>query len=872
VAQVDAILEKKPEARVIAIRSPAPGDWPETLLVRNRPFRVHWCESSLAARQALLEAESPQGDGVILLTGLPEAELGVDVMSRLSGARVFQPDGWDMVRRAFQAKEVDSRLGRRGWMASILMETLPPEGYPPVAGGFLDLDSAWKQVLDGLLGLPEGRPDTLTLLRWSMTAEASSRFASLADDVKRKVSTRLAECAGPVGGFIMGCMDGGFGADALPLGLVCGVIFSPAGVGKVELAAAAGRLERYTGGIRVAAEDGRRWADAAAALVRLQPVQEARPFLERADSLLRELHLTSYAALSDILPAGFEGRMEVLADALQSLLAKTSAEHLAALEAAAESVFAHDLGRAPGGRAERVRMAQRLARWLATPYSPPKNFAEAVHGYSTQECFADWARLKLAGGDELAAVSTAYAALADRAQRRREEFSRAFALALKAWNMGGASDENCIPVERVLDAILAPLARKHPVLFLVVDGLSYPIFRELAEDLGRIGWIEMIASGVAAGRVAVAALPTVTEISRTSLLSGRLAGGAAGNEKSAFASHPGLFAGSNAAAKPLLFHKGELGDGLGLAQEVRDTVGNASRKVVGLVYNAVDDHLSGSNQLHHRWSLEDLRLMKPLLHEARLAGRVLVIASDHGHVMDEKTVQRGAGEGDRWRVPVGAQEDDEVLFEGGRVLAPGGAKRVVCAWSEHLRYGSKKNGYHGGVSPQEVLVPVAVFAPPRTPVEDWQPAPPPEPEWWEGTAFTRRPMAVPLPVKSRKPRAELTADLFQDQEPIQAIHWVDALLASPTYLQQRQLAARVAPQDEIMRRLLQALEDRGGKLGKSALAQKLGLPLIRVSGIVNAARRVLNVDQAPVLSLDESAGLIDLNRELLDVQFQLKNR
>ncbi len=72
------------------------------------------------------------------------------------------------------------------------------------------------------------------------------------------------------------------------------------------------------------------------------------------------------------------------------------------------------------------------------------------------------------------------------------------------------------------------------------------------------------------------------------------------------------------------------------------------------------------------------------------------------------------------------------------------------------------------------------------------------------------------------------------------------LFDASTYQQQKQLAARVAPMDQDMRRLLEMLDSRGGKLSKAALAQRLDLPLVRLSGFVNAARRVLNVDQSGI--------------------------
>jgi hypothetical protein len=154
-------------------------------------------------------------------------------------------------------------------------------------------------------------------------------------------------------------------------------------------------------------------------------------------------------------------------------------------------------------------------------------------------------------------------------------------------------------------------------------------------------------------------------------------------------------------------------------------------------------------------------------------------------------------------------------------------------------------------------------------LEGWKPAPPSQPEWWEESVVPPAATSVPKP-KKRKPVG--TGDLFGGEEPAVQVDWIAALLASPTYQQQRQLAARVAPRDEDVRGLLEALDGRGGKLGKAALAQRLGMPLLRVSGFVNAARRVLNVDQSTVLALDESSAQVELNRELLDVQFQLKSR
>jgi len=72
-----------------------------------------------------------------------------------------------------------------------------------------------------------------------------------------------------------------------------------------------------------------------------------------------------------------------------------------------------------------------------------------------------------------------------------------------------------------------------------------------------------------------------------------------------------------------------------------------------------------------------------------------------------------------------------------------------------------------------------------------------------------------------------------------------------------------------MRQLLAALSERGGKLSRAALAQRLSVPEMRLGGMLSAVRRTLNVDQAPVLVVDEAAGTVELNIALLHQQFQV---
>lgn len=892
-AQALAVLDRASDARVIAIQANTRANWPEAVTLSGREFRLRWCESPLMAREALSALEQIPSEqaqtGLILLTPLTARDLGDDVVARLARSQVFQPDAWGIVQQLFKAREIDARLSRFRWMAHLLVDQASMGVYPPVPNGFLDMDTAWHHILNRCLSLDAARPDAEVLLNWSLAADSAGLFSDLPDAARHQIEAWLADAAGSVGALIMRCVAAGNAADALPLGLVCGVVLSPLGEGVHDLAAAAIRLERFIGDRRIGVAEGRKWASEAAKVLKSLAPTLRHTVNERAEVLLHDLHVSAYAYLSDVLALGLEQRLGRLAEALNAFTVDASKMRLETVERAADSALAHAQADPASTRMLRVKMATRLSRWMAANQTEGKGrgsgsapkFAELVQLYAREGAFVDWARFKLIGGDDLPNLSTAFVALRDAARKRSDAFNQTFAQALQVWNREPKAEVACMPVEAVIERLVGPLAQQVPVMLLVADGLSYSIFRELCEDLEALGWDEQIAGPPPTLSVGVAALPTITEVSRTSLLSGRLVIGAASQEKAAFSTHAVLVKPSHAGAPPVVFHKGDLSNSEGLSSAVRDAIASMQQQVVAVVYNAVDDHLSGSNQIQVRWTIDDLRLLGPLLSEARRARRVVIVTADHGHVIDDGTVQRGQGDGDRWRLPSGPLDASEFVFEGGRVKTASGSS-VVCVWSEQIRHGAKKNGYHGGVSAQEVVVPLSVFAPRGMSLKGWQPAVAAQPDWWAPLGIAEPEMRDAFSMSSQKPaKPKLAAtpqpDLFGAVAPATAgpapgVDWIEALQSSPAYVAQKALAARVAPDDADVRALLDALAARGGKLSKVALAQRLNVPVMRISGFVNAAKRVLNVDQAAVLVLDEAAGMVELNRELLSRQFQVAMR
>lgn len=890
---LDLLLQRDVHARVLGMRSPMRLNWPETVECRNRRFRLAWCTSELDVIERLDATDGDSGEGVVILTPLDSTALGNDVAARLPRGRLEQSDRWIALRDAFRARDVDPRLRRFRWLADLLLENIPAAGYPTAAGGMLDLESAWRALLEQVLALPDGRADTATLLTWTLDLVRLDRFCRLPDEARNAVVERLAAAGGDAPRAILAAAAAGHGGDALPIGLICGVIFGEHDP-RPALREAAVRLEPLLGGGGVEPEAGRALAEAARReLLRLEasdPIQ-ARVIQERADLLLANVRADSAAALSPALSSGLDRRMIEAADAIAAAATSQTADDAARAWRAVQHAAGHDRAGDRSKRIGRLKMAARLTLWLATPERPAtQSMPAAAAWYATDGGFVDRARDALQKGDALPEVAAAYARTLEQATTRREQENRAFAMVLRDWNTGGGRGVDPLPIEKLLDEVVAPLASMAPVLLLVLDGLSFAVWRDLAETIVRPRWTEIYPTGQAAVRVAVAVMPSVTEVSRASLFCGTLTQGDQGVERAGFAAHRGLVAASRVGHPPVLFHKADLASGPELGLPVRQALADPQQKIVGVVHNAVDAQLAGSDQIELSWSAEGLRQVTALLHTARDAGRILIVTGDHGHMLEAGTTLNAGGIGDRWRVG-GAAGEGEVALSGGRLRSPDGSAVVIAAWSERLRYAGRRSGYHGGASPQEALVPVAIFSAAATIPAGWVEAPPAEPAWWLG-ATEPVPVAVPpvipgpnrasggraRPIDANQPElfAPARAATADTQAPIQAAgpatatgapSWFAALLASDAYGVQRRLAGRGAPPDEQMQALLTALAARGGRLSRASLAQALSAPSLRVGGLVNAARRVLNLDQAQILVIDGDEVIFD--ERLLRTQFSL---
>ena len=495
-AQVASIRRKEPRSRVIGIR--AAGRWtgPSDQRDGTHLYVIRQCDSPLAVLMAIREPIADDATKV-LITPLEETDLGNDILLRLAKRRLFQIDPWEIIRSLFQARAVDPRLTGYGWMADRLLDRVPADGFPAARGGFLDAETVWPILLGQEIGLLAESPDLSTLLRWSLDPEAVGRFRSAPELFRQGATEWLAEKVGQVAAAILRCVAELERPDIVPLGLACGVVFHPAAAGRLERAT--GKIEeRYLGGNALEPKLMERWSTAAADVVRALRHTDARRHrqaLERADEILREVQADPFAYLSDASVLGFDQRLARFGQRLGAVLDRQAWDNLDDLDAARRAVRDHDQAAREERRLERLDMAYRLVRWLgerkAVGDSGPLSLSEAAALHLRDGGFVDWARLSLRTGDPVSELSAAYTRLFDAVTMIRERQAQQFARLLVDWTAAGSPAQEVLPVERILEEIVAPLAAEALVLVIVIDGLSAAVCRELLADLTRHDWVAL---------------------------------------------------------------------------------------------------------------------------------------------------------------------------------------------------------------------------------------------------------------------------------------------------------------------------------------------------------------------------------------------
>ncbi|MGH3024987.1 MAG: BREX-2 system phosphatase PglZ, partial [Gaiellaceae bacterium] len=563
---------------------------------------------------------------------------------------------------------------------------------------------------------------------------------------------------------------------------------------------------------------------------------------------------------------------------------------LADAERAFEDIADHEYAALDPGRVAPARMAVRLLCWLemVSREQPggalPQTVAAGVDGHLGDWGWVDRALITLRAGDPVHddAIATAYKTVARRAQTRRDEFDHAFALRLAAWAPDAAPSAGLLRIEDVLERVVAPIADSAPSapLLLVLDGMSSAAAVDLAEQIRGDGWIE---ASIAPGRkAALAMFPSVTRISRASLLAGAPNTGGQQAETDAFEAFW-----QRRRRPAALFHKSDIAgpDGARLANPLVRALSETGT-VVGVVLNTIDDALD-KDRMGDRtgWRVADITHLDVLLDSARSYGRPIVVVSDHGHVLERGTEQqdRPSAAAARWRT--GEPAEGEIALTGSRVLDGGG--NIVVPWRDDIRYAQKRAGYHGGASLAEMTVPVLAFMPRHDdPPSGWHVLPEEDttPPWWTRAAGPAASATIAAPAQPAKGRATAKRPSVP---PVQE----DALFAAPAAatvpavvsptthtslgirvvdspVYRRQLAmVRRQPKAERVVAVIDALAAAGGSLSSTKTIEVMGSTAARLEGTFATLQRLLNVETYPVLMLVDGGRTARLDVLLLSEQF-----
>lgn len=854
------------------------------------------CPTVLSVLDALSVGRD-DGRYLVVLTPCDTRDVGESVLARALEPEIRPINRWDLVQDAFGASRLDPMLTRSHWrwLAEALLDAQPAGGWRRLTGPVLSLDTAMNRLAAIRLDLDatafDGGADAASLLEWTTSPPAVASFFQLRDAELSGLIAWLKETVGPVAEVIFAMTASGKITDAVPFGLAAAAIYNGDGAMTARVRAE----ERYFAGSPPEDAALKAFGEASESLVirwtESGHAPQAGAICERAEIILADLGGREFAEESKVLDAGLDARFAALAEAINIALADATANNLAGAAAALRRVRQH--GRTVGRDAEAAaaEAAVRVTRWLATSEDPPTTLADGAMRLLRSWAWADRALTSIARADtsRVPRLGVVYAKLWAAGKERRAALDALFAGKLASWTHGSSVTDGLLLVENLMERIARPLAQQRLPVIVVLDGMSAAVGCELAEELTTRGlWME--AGRRDDGREPVlATVPSITSISRTSLLTGTLRTGGQAEERAGFAAFWGR-------RTSRLFHKGDLGPdpGQALSAEVRDAILDP-QTVVGVVLNTIDDTLdAGKPGGHAGWTVDSVTYLRPVLDEARRAGCPVILTADHGHVLDRaqpaNTAQSPETPADSARYRAGTAGRGEIIIRGPRVIVGGGV--VVAAVDEAIHYTQRKAGYHGGASPAEVVVPVIVLLPSSSLLpQGWSgyDAVGHAPTWWDppialpqsGAARARVP-AQPPPVRRPRPAPAAPEDdaaLFgvsevgssgstpASPEPATTMTSLGAqVVASSRMAGQRQFVRR-APDDRRIAALIDGLAQAGGRLTTTETAAIVGESPVRMSGYLAQVTRLLNVDSYPVLGVTDGGRTVELNAALLRQQF-----
>lgn len=889
----------------------------------DREFAVVPVACELELRRALVNAES-QGTNIALLVDYAE-RLPLDIQGRLAGGRLQFISRERRLGNLFGVTRVAPTLVESPLADALLEARWPFRTVKAVTT--VDLGTAWRRFLERAIGLPsedalteEGILDFFVSHPPSAVDPLLNKIVDTSPDFAAELEKFWASSVGPVANLAWRNWRSGRAADIAAMAFVLDAVMGSLEQGRVKVFLSM-RLKEF-GEAKTIASDGllKRWAQLASALyLRLGDYVPA--VLQRADALVDEPALRDVVRRSRFLAAGFHGRKAELAACLEAAVAGVNGEGEGVVSHAdvARSIELYhevELHRMAGTAANaavmaRMLMGVRLLAYLVgrpdwgselkdlPPVEPLFRLAEA---FAHEGGFVDLARKLVRGGHDSDPLEAALRRVAEAADAYRDQMDRRFAQALPLWNEDRRSGR-VLAIEDALAELGVTFLQVGPqrrLLVLLMDGMSWASAVEIILDIGDIGYSPLRWQPPRAPRRVpmIAALPTMTEVSRAALFAGKLL-------------QPGEQTSTMRDPERLLQHKAfvkAFGDGppLLLRTDAESQTGHltdaarklveGSERAVGVVVNAVDDQLTTKPGYQVHANRTTIKALEPLLTLAKDAGRAVLLIADHGHVTSTRPhtdVETGKVKAEKARyreVDADASVSDrEVVVFGPNAFTERKGKRLALLYGETDRYVSQRHvGEHGGASLAEVVTPALLIGSQdlRALVAEEGEALDvvayPVPAWWRldvpvgkqsvssvaGPKMPSKPGAKP---KSPTAESQLVLSAFvPPTPPAPAVAPMPVPVAPTPSRWATRLGEIFADlekgrKEQVVKRVVPAVEllvEHDGRLAEDVFAGALGQALRNVGGLVALMGEFLNEDGYQVIEHDAVGKQVrlDLNR------------
>ena len=849
--------------------------------------------------------------------------LALDVAGRFIGTgRIYLVGPVTRLRRVFRAKEIDD-AATASPLAKYLIAHPPRDPYPGKAGR-LTVEDMWATWLTAEWDAPTADDWSVeSLLAWSVTNARGPKFvermAQDGADVRAAAAAFFDQRLGSAASVVWRSWELGQGRAALELAAVFDAV-SESQNPAVALWTRMKARELPTVTAENAPQIARALGQAANGAFGRLADNNLDVVLAAAELRVDDDVVRGALIGSRWLPAAWADRLDALGNALKEGAATPTAGAVKrATELLGEVEHHRQFTRLKHpADIDRGEMAIRLLAFLAsrTDLRTPRGLStyadveQLARWYSEDGGFVDLARSR-ARGSAQRAFGQGIQAVVAAADALRVAMDRRFAKGLVAWHDAGSPSNQVMPIGKAAEKLVAEFTKGNDdrrVLVLLMDGMGWAQAVEILTDLqswGPIAWNRTKANGGAYVPV-LAALPTITEVSRAAFFAGKelppVKSEATEKDTDRWANHAAIrkFCRPGDAPRLLLRGEGHTLDG-SATKEALSLIRDEQQRVVAIVINAIDSSLKGDTQQRHRWTVDSIRSLGEILNAARDSGRVVYLCSDHGHVPGDTLTSVGLPPDakPRWRPAKDATDlqEYEVFVSRDRAWAPGTSPGIALLADDAHRYGGGAHvGEHGGAALAEVVAPHlflgydgGVGGPESTRDHALAVAAPYVPLWWHfevlkaPTAVEPEPVVAPRPPVAAAPTPQLS--LLPMSEPIapappkhpsrppveaidRASHPIRDALAKSRLFESHALTKdrRKTVLDTVG--FLASRDGYRAPVGAYATVMNVLPP--RAPNLISFVSEVVNVDGYAVLRHDVTTGLVHLDVSLLEQLYELK--